>query len=419
MNTSYWLRGSIVHTPLFGIMECIPDSYIVVINGRTAGLFSSLPLEYTDLPLYDYTGKIITPAFCDMHLHAPQYPMLGLGMDLQLLEWLNTYTFVTEQKFKDSEFARKVYSALAKKLVECGTTRVCMFSSIHYDATMILMEELENAGISGYVGKVNMDRNSPDYLSETTQESIEQTRRWIEESKKRFTHISPIITPRFTPSCTDELMEALGKFSQEYDLPIQSHLSENTDECAWVRELCPDCPQYWESYEKRGLFNSRTIMAHCVYSNFAEREAMRKHGVWVAHCPDSNSNLSSGIAPVRKMLREGLSVALGSDIAGGAEISMLKVVGQAIRVSKLRYLKSDKAEDFLTVAEALYLATSAGQEFFGEKAGFAVGNEFHALVFDDSALPPTDIINLQERMERLIYLADSSAIVDRFACKKL
>ena len=121
-------------------------------------------------------------------------------------------------------------------------------------------------------------------------------------------------------------------------------------------------------------------MAHCVYSNFAEREAMRKHGVWVAHCPDSNSNLSSGIAPVRKMLREGLSVALGSDIAGGAEISMLKVVGQAIRVSKLRYLKSDKAEDFLTVAEALYLATSAGQEFFGEKAGFAVGTRLYLTI---------------------------------------
>ena len=153
------------------------------------------------------------------------------------------------------------------KLIENGTTRVCMFSSLHRPATLILMEELERAGVTGYVGKVNMDRNGvPGLLQETTESSMEETLAWLEQCAD-FRHIRPILTPRFTPSCTDELMAFLGKLAAERALPVQSHLSENLSEIEWVRQLHPDCQQYWETYEKYGLWGCRTLMAHCVWSD--------------------------------------------------------------------------------------------------------------------------------------------------------
>lgn len=168
-------------------------------------------------------------------------------------------------------------------------------------------------------------------------------------------------------------MEGLGRLAEEYELPVQSHLSENEAEIEWVRTLHPDCEQYWETYAKFGLWKRGTIMAHCVHSDARERAAMRSAGVWVAHSPDSNTNLYSGVAPVRKMLSEGLSVALASDVAGGAKLSMLHAAAEAIRASKLRYYYSGKRPDeaYLTVPEAFYLATSAGQQYFGAGPGFA------------------------------------------------
>ena len=300
--------------------------------------------------------------------------MMGMGFDLPLLEWLNTYTFKEEARFADAGFARTVYEALAAELVRRGTTRVCMFSSLHREGTLILMDALERAGLTGFVGKVNMDRNSPDCLRETCEESLAQTRRWLDECAGRYAHIKPILTPRFTPSCSDALMEGLGRLAEEYELPVQSHLSENDAEIEWVRALHPDCAQYWETYAKFGLWKRGTIMAHCVHSDARERAAMRSAGVWVAHSPDSNTNLYSGVAPVRKMLSEGLSVALASDVAGGAKLSMLHAAAEAIRASKLRYYYSGKRPDeaYLTVPEAFYLATSAGQQYFGA-GGFLRG----------------------------------------------
>ena len=182
------------------------------------------------------------------------------------------------------------------------------------------MEELEKAGVTGYVGKVNMDRNGSPELQETTEQSKRETLRWL-DACGRFQTVKPILTPRFTPSCTDELMSWLGKLAAERGLYVQSHLSENKGEIAWVKELCPDCAQYWESYDRAGLWKDHTVMAHCVHSDARERSAIRQAGVVVAHCPDSNINLCSGIAPVRQMLNEGLWVTLGSDIAAGSSLS--------------------------------------------------------------------------------------------------
>ena len=404
------LHGTIISSPALGKLDITPGGYLIAEDGRIRGVYAALPECYAGAPVEEYGEALILPAFCDLHLHAPQYPMLGTGMDLPLLDWLNTYTFPAEARFADPDYARDVYRKLAAELIENGTTRVCMFSSLHTEATWILMEELEQAGVTGYVGKVNMDRNGlPGVLQEETSESIRETERWLERCGD-FTRIRPILTPRFTPSCTDDLMAWLGRKAAETGLPIQSHLSENDREVAWVRELHPDCDQYWESYRKFGLWNDRTLMAHCVWSDARERDAMRKAGVTVVHCPDSNVNVCSGTAPIRAMLQEGLKVALGTDIAGGDHISMFDAVTAAIRASKVRQMTDPARPDFLTVAEAWYLGTSAGAAFFGDAPGFAPGNALHAIVLSDDDLPQSHPLSPAERLERCMYRRQKDAL---------
>ncbi len=406
------IHGTIIHAPRMGEIEIVEDGYLLLRDGAIEGVYKVLPEGCVPDKEHDFSGRLIIPSFTDLHLHAPQYAMLGMGMDLPLIEWLNAYTFKTEAMFADPVFARKVYAALADALIRHGTTRVCIYASIHRPTAHILMEELERAGVTGYAGKVNMDRNTTPELTETTEGALEETRRFIEECAGRYLHLRPMITPRFTPSCSNALMEGLGKLADEYNVPIQSHLSENDVEIAWVKSLCPDCESYWQSYERRGLWRDKTIMAHCVHSDDAERAAIKKAGVWVAHCPDSNTNIYSGVAPVRLMLNEGINVALGSDIAGGAKLSIFHVMAEAIRASKLRYYYAGKREEekFLTVAEAFYLATSAGARYFGAGPGFHKGDMLHAIVLSDETLPPSRPLTSAERLERLVYADDAHAV---------
>ena len=172
------IRGNIVSAPRLGQLETTAHGYLVAADGVIQGVFPALPEQYAGAPVEDFGEDLVLQSFADLHLHAPQYPMLGMGMDLPLLDWLNTYAFPTESRFSDPGYAREIYRSLARELIENGTTRVCMFSSLHTDATLILMEELERAGVTGYVGKVNMDRNAaPGILEETTEESKRETLR--------------------------------------------------------------------------------------------------------------------------------------------------------------------------------------------------------------------------------------------------
>lgn len=396
------LKGTILSAVRPEAPEITEHGYLVAEDGVIVGVFPELPERYANAPVEDYGDALILQSFADMHLHAPQYPMLGMGMDMELLDWLNTYTFPTEAAFADADFAREAYRKLANELVRNGTTRVCMFSSLHREATLILMEELEKAGVTGYVGKVNMDRNNIPVLDETTEDSMRETLRWLEECA-RFTHVKPILTPRFTPSCTNELMAFLGKLARERNLPVQSHLSENRSEVEWVRSLHPDCKRYWETYDKYGLWGERTLMAHCVWSDERERAAMKHAGVYAVHCADSNVNLCSGIMPVRAMLNEGVKVVLGSDIAGGDHLNCFDITAATIRASKMRSVFDAEHPAALTVSEAWYLAVSAPAEFFGEKAGFAAGNRLHALVLADEKLTQSHPLSVQERFERAVY----------------
>ena len=175
------LKGNIVSAPALGKLDITENGYLVAEAGVITGVYSVLPEQYAGAPVEDFGDALILQSFADLHLHAPQYPMLGTGMDLPLLDWLNAYAFPTEARFADPDYAREVYRKLAHELIAGGTTRVCMFSSLHTDATLILMEELEKAGVTGYVGKVNMDRNAaPGVLEETTEVSMAETLRWLE-----------------------------------------------------------------------------------------------------------------------------------------------------------------------------------------------------------------------------------------------
>ena len=350
-------------------------------------------------------------SFADMHLHAPQVPMLGMGMDLPLISWLSKYTYKTEARFKDLDYARKTYRKLAKDLIDNGTTRVAMFSSLHVDATLVLMEELEKAGVTGYVGKVNMDRNSSKELKESTAESKRETLRWLEECKK-FKNIKPILTPRFTPSCTNELMEFIGDLANKENLYVQSHLSENIDEIKWVSDLHPESKQYWETYYQYGQWKSHTLMAHCVYSGAKERKAIKDHDVVVVYCPDSNINIASGICPVRTFLDEGIWVTLGSDIAGGAMLEMYKNIQMAIKVSKIHTITTHYRSEYLSVSEAYYLATTSGHKYFDESLGFMKNKKLNVIVVDDSSFTnPVRELSLKERFERSIYLMNKDNII--------
>lgn len=407
MKQTFAWKGNVIHTPECGRLELRPGSWLVCEDGLVAGVFDALPEKYRGIPAEDFGDKLILPGLIDLHVHASQYAYRGLGMDMELLDWLEHNAFPEESHFATPDYAARAYAIFTEQLRTSATTRACIFATLHRPATRELMEDLERAGLPCFVGKVNMDRNSPDILRETTEESLAETRRWLEESGD-LDLVRPILTPRFTPSCTDELMAGLGELQREFHVPLQSHLSENRSEIRWVSELCPNTRFYGEAYEQFGLFGGGcpTVMAHCVWSGEEERKLMKDNGVFIAHCPQSNMNVSSGIAPVRTFLREGQKVGLGSDVAGGAHLSIFRAMTDAIQCSKLRWRLVDQDAPALTLAEALYLATKGGGAFFGKMGSFEPGYECDAIVMDDAGLPTTRACTLAERLERIVYLSD-------------
>ena len=410
-------RANIIYTPTPGKLEIIPHGYIVVkSNGLVDGIYKELP-ENMDWrrQVMDFGDKILIPAFNDLHVHAPQYRNMGLALDLELLPWLNTYTFPEETKYADPDYARRLYRRFVHELWMQGTMRSAVFATIHPEATRILADLFIQAGMGAYVGLVGMNRNSPDTLQNTTAEVIDGMRMLkahLDEHGDGL--VQPIITPRFVPSCSDKMLTALGEYAKETGLPVQSHLSENRSEINWVKELEPDTTCYGGAYDKYGLFGQTpTLMAHCCYTDGEELELMRKNGVYVVHCPMSNSNLSSGMAPIRKFLNAGINVALGTDVSAGHHMSMLRVMQYAIQVSKLNYAQTKGEMSFLSLSEVFYLATKGGGSFFGKVGSFEPGYEFDALLIDDTYLN-YDHYTLEQRLERYIYLGDDRDIKRRF-----
>ena len=415
---NFVIKGDICYSENIDTLITLKDHYLVCENTLCKGIYTELPLEYSSLEFFDYSGKLIIPGMTDLHTHAPQFAFRSLNMDSELLDWLNNSAFKEEAKYSDNDYALKAYSIFADTLRHSVTTRACIFATIHMDATKILMDLLEKTGLLTYVGKVNMDRNSPNELcEESAEKSAEDAVRWINDTTDKLQNTYPILTPRFIPSCTDELMIKLGEIQREYNLPVQSHLSENKDEIKWVHELCPNSKNYGDAYDSFGLFgkNAKTVMAHCVYSTDEEVELMKDNGVFVAHCPASNTNLSSGIAPIKRYLEKGLKVGLGTDMAGGHSDSLFRAIADTVQMSKLYYRLVDSTTKPVTFNEAFYLATKGGGEFFGKVGSFESDYEFDAVVIDDSVLPHPQELTVYERLQRAVYLnADCKGLFAKF-----
>lgn len=412
------LKGNIVYSKNLTELEVCENSYLVYQDGVVKGVYAELPEEYKNEEIEDYGDKLIIPGLVDLHVHAPQYAFRGLGMDMELLDWLETNTFPEEAKMQDLLYAKKAYQIFVDNLKKSATTRACVFATVHRPATNLLMSMLEASGLATMVGKVNMDRNCPDYLKEEDSEwSAWETVEWIKDIKhSKLKNTQPILTPRFIPSCTDELMEKLKMVQMRYDLPVQSHLSENPGEIEWVKELCPWSEFYGDAYDVFGLFgvDCKTVMAHCVYSSDAEIERIKENGVYVAHCPESNINLSSGIAPIRRYLEEGIHVGLGSDVAAGSTENMFTAMAYAIQASKMYWRLKDDTKKPLTAEEVFYLATKGGGEFFGKVGSFEEGYEMDAVVLDDSRLEHPQEMTVKQRLERMIYFSDDREISAKY-----
>ncbi|NJA17072.1 amidohydrolase family protein, partial [Clostridioides difficile] len=321
------LKGNIIFTKTSETFTVFENSYIMLEKGKVKGIFKEIPKEYKNLKVVDYTDKLIIPGMNDLHAHASQFKNLGMAMDKELLPWLETYTFPEESNYKDIEYATKMYKKFVKELWKSGTTRIAVFATVHKEASMKLMDIFKEVGLGAYVGKVNMNMNCPDTLLENTQDSITDTEEIINKYSDTDSIVKPIITPRFIPSCTSELLKGLGDLCLKYNIPIQSHLSENYDEIEWVRSLEPESKFYGDAYNRYNLFGQTpTLMAHCVHCSQDEIDLMRENNVMAVHCPASNFNVGSGAMPIRKLIDNNIRLALGSDISGGHTLSIFKAM---------------------------------------------------------------------------------------------
>ena len=401
--------------------EVLENGYVAVEDGCVVGVSTSLSsLGCDEQTVTDFGDCLLIPAMNDMHVHAPQYRNQGIAMDLELLPWLQNYTFPEEKKYADAAYAERMYRRFIRDMWRFGTMRSCVFATIHTQSTRLLMNLFREAGMGAMVGKVAMNRNCPPELIESVEDMVAGNEALIAEFPQYSpltSHLSPlvrpIITPRFVPSCTSEMLQACGDLAAKYQLPVQSHLSENMAEIQWVHTLERESTSYGDAYNRYGLFGQTpTIMAHCVWTAGEELELMKRNRVMVAHCPTSNLNIASGLAPIRTFIEEGVPVGLGSDISGGHDLSIFRMMVYAIQVSKMHYQQNHERA-FLTLPEVFWLATKSAGSFFGRVGSFEPGYEFDAVVIDDHDLNH-DNYSLLHRLERFIYLGDDRHITHRF-----
>lgn len=405
-------KGNIIFAPTPSEIKVCAKSYIVVNGGIVAGVYENLPQIYQNSPIIDYGEQLIIPGFVDLHVHAPQFYQCGLGLDKELLDWLNEFTFALESRFADPGYAREAYSLFADELVRQGTLRACIFATIHKESTELLFDVLSAKGIGAFVGKLNMDRNCPDYLRETTEMSIRDTEEIVGKYGEHHL-VKPILTPRFAPTSSENLLDALGRLARQYNLPVQSHLCETRSEVQWVRELFPSCSSYADVYYKYGLLGQTpTLMAHGIYLTDREMELIKENDVILVHCPESNVNVASGIMPVRKLLQAGIRIGLGSDVGGGHTLAMTQAIVRAIQLSKIVKIIDQQSKP-LTIAEAFYMATKGGGRVFGNVGSFEQGYSFDAIIVEDDPRI-TSTLSLKDRLERFIYTGDDRNIIARF-----
>lgn len=352
--------------------EISKNMILTIDDEEIIDICSVINFDTTNKTIIDKSNKVIIPGLIDSHVHLSQWRIRGKYKS-NLLEWLNSYTFPEEEKFFDKEYARVVAKDFLENLIKSGTTTASIYVTVSQEATNIAFEEAEKIGYRALIGKVCMDQNSPSGLLEKSEksfkESVELCQQW--DNKKSLNYI---FTPRFAPVCSRALMSSIGKYAQENDKYIQTHLSENKNEIALVRELFPEAKSYTDVYNQANLLGPKTIMAHAIHLDNSEIELMKKSNTKIAHCPDSNFFLKSGRFPYQKYIDNNLQIGLASDVAGGTCLDMFYHMKMA------NYMQLDYSLD---VEELFYMATlgnahvlsmekTIGSLEIGKKADFVV-----------------------------------------------
>ncbi|GLZ89066.1 guanine deaminase [Metapseudomonas resinovorans] len=418
-------RSAILHSiadpALVGVEQSyqyFEDGLLVVEDGRIKALGdakSLLPDLDAGVEVHEYRDTLITPGFIDTHIHFPQTGMIA-SYGEQLLDWLNTYTFPTEKQFANKAHAADVAGIFIKELLRNGTTTALVFGTVHKESVDAFFEAAQALDLRMIAGKVLMDRNAPDYLTDTAEsgyaDSKELIERWHGKGRLHYA-----VTPRFAPTSTPEQLELAGKLYAEYPgLYMHTHLSENRKEIEWVKELFPERKGYLDVYDHYKLIGQRSVFAHGVHLCDDECKRLAETGSAVAFCPTSNLFLGSGLFDLQKLEEHGVRVGLGTDVGAGTSFSQLQSLNEAYKVMQLQGKKLDPFK-------SLYLATLGGARslYLDDKIGnFQAGKDADFVVLDYKATPLLDYrmqqaTSLPERLFALTILGDDRTVKETFA----
>lgn len=386
------IRCSVFQTPTSSSFEHLDDVVISHADGEIVSIVQAV--DFTgDVDETLAAGQVLIPGLVDLHIHAPQWAQLGTGYDVPLDKWLFEYTFPTEAKCADVDYATRLWEDMVPALLANGTTTAVYFGSIHVPATTALAKACIKHGQRAWVGRTAMDHpeGTPDYYRDATAaDGLASTRRSIEEIEALDdprTLVEPIITPRFIPACTDELLASLGSLAAETGHLVQTHCSENDWEHGYVidRHDMTDT----QSLDRFGLLREHTVLAHGTRLGDGDFDTISARGAGVAHCPLSNVYFGDAVFPTRRAIERGVRVGLGTDIAGGPSASLLANTARAIDVS--RHLENGVDQDTdaaergvvdsrIDSITAFYLATLGGADVLGAPVGLLeVGRRFDAV----------------------------------------
>jgi guanine deaminase len=356
----------------------IEDGKVVEI-GHAAELLAKVPAGVT---VTDYADSLIMPGFIDTHVHYPQTEMIAAYGE-QLLQWLETYTFPVESQFSDQEYARTIADLFLEELLRCGTTTALVFGTSHRESVDAFFEACEEHNLRMIAGKVWMDRNAPDDLTDTADSAYEDSKaliaKWHNRGRLRYA-----VTPRFAATSSPEQLKKAGQLLAEHpDVYLHTHMSENPDEVKWVAELFPECENYLDTYDQAGLLGRRSIFAHCIHLTDSEWERMAETDSNIAFCPASNLFLGSGLFNLQRAVEKNVLVGVGTDVGGGHSFSVLETLSEAYKVQQLRGHK-------LTPFKAFYLATLGGARCLDLDdliGNFSVGKEADFIVLCKAPTP--------------------------------
>ncbi|MGG2396165.1 guanine deaminase [Pseudomonas sp. SH1-B] len=417
-------RAAILHSladpTVVGVQQSyqyFEDGILLIENGKVAqvGAAAELLPKLASVEVQHYRDALITPGFIDTHIHYPQTGMIA-SYGEQLLDWLETYTFPTEQQFADKAHASDVAAIFLKELLRNGTTTALVFGSVHPQSVDAFFEQADKLNLRMIAGKVLMDRNAPDYLTDTAESGYAESKALIERwHRKGRLHYA--VTPRFAPTSTPQQLELAGKLLGEYpDLYMHTHLSENRKEIEWVKELFPERKGYLDVYDHHKLIGPRAVFAHGVHLCDEECQRLAETGSAVAFCPTSNLFLGSGLFDLNKLEAHGVRVGLGTDVGAGTSFSQLQSLNEAYKIMQLQGKKLDPFK-------SLYLATLGGANalYLDDKLGnFLPGKDADFLVLDYNATPLISYRiqqarSLEERLFALTMLGDDRAVKETFA----